>query len=319
MSDRVPVLFIGASGRSGSTLVERVLGQIPGFFDVGELRFIWERGLLGNQLCGCGRAFDSCGFWNDVGEEAYGGFHKVDVDEVLALKRSVDRLRYIPRHVLAAEFGFNNTGLAERVERYGAILERLYRAIQNVSGAKVIVESSKPVPYAFLLNTLPFMDLRLIRLQRDSRAVAYSWARRKPRSEIRDRLVLLPQAGPLAVSWKLTQNSALLTLASRMVAHSSLLKYEDFVHDPTVWTAKVLTELDLGTADDLAFVRGRRLTLTASHTVAGNPMRFQVGDVEVRPDEEWKVKMRVVDRAIVTALTLPLLYSYGYLGGEKRQ
>ena len=318
MSDRVSVLFIGASGRSGSTLVGRVLAQMPDFFDVGELRFIWERGLLKNQLCGCGQAFRSCEFWNAVGNEAFGGFDKVNVGEVLALKAAVDRERYIPHHALAAKSRLNNPRMVERLKSYGAILERLYRAVQNVSGAKVIVDSSKAASYAFMLNALPFVDLRLVYLQRDSRAVAYSWSRRKLRPEVWNRREFMSQFGPLTISREWTVHSCLLGCLSRIAALPALLRYEDFVGDPAVWTTKVLTELELGTADGLPFVRGQELTLGANHTVAGNPMRFKVGEIEVRPDEEWKEKMRDVDKTIVTALTWPLLYRYGYLGGEKR-
>ena len=35
---RTKVLFIGGYGRSGSTLLDRLLGQIDGFVSVGEVR-----------------------------------------------------------------------------------------------------------------------------------------------------------------------------------------------------------------------------------------------------------------------------------------
>src|SRR4028119_1802817 len=63
------------------------------------------------------------------------------------------------------------------LEDCNPVLERLYRAIQRVSGAGVIVDSSKRFSYAVLLSLLPFGDLRVVHLVRDSRAVAYSWAR----------------------------------------------------------------------------------------------------------------------------------------------
>ena len=59
----VPVLFIACAGRSGSTLLDRVIGMQDDFFSAGELRFIWERSFGENQLCGCGAPFDECAFW----------------------------------------------------------------------------------------------------------------------------------------------------------------------------------------------------------------------------------------------------------------
>ena len=45
---KVKVLFIAGNGRSGSTILDVILGQLEGFFAVGELRRIWgsERDIL---------------------------------------------------------------------------------------------------------------------------------------------------------------------------------------------------------------------------------------------------------------------------------
>jgi hypothetical protein len=70
-------------------------------------------------------------------------------------------------------------------------------------------------------------------------------------------------------------------------------------------------------AGSLPIVRGRELSLSVDHTVSGNPSRFRTGNIELRPDEEWKVKMRRADKNVVTALTAPLLLKYGYLGTKE--
>ena len=62
-ADPFRVLYIGGWGRSGSTLLDRLLGQAEGSFSVGEMRDLWLRGVLENRRCGCGEPFDSCPFW----------------------------------------------------------------------------------------------------------------------------------------------------------------------------------------------------------------------------------------------------------------
>ena len=47
-SARVRVLYIGGWGRSGSTLLDRVLGQVPGVVSLGEVRELWQRGWAEN-------------------------------------------------------------------------------------------------------------------------------------------------------------------------------------------------------------------------------------------------------------------------------
>ena len=48
------VVYIAGSGRSGSTLLERALGEIPGFVNVGELIDLYRRVADHGELCGCG-------------------------------------------------------------------------------------------------------------------------------------------------------------------------------------------------------------------------------------------------------------------------
>ena len=66
----VQVLYIAGTGRSGSTLLAGILGQVDGIFNAGEVRYIWDRGLLANRLCGCGRQFRDCPVWDEILVEA---------------------------------------------------------------------------------------------------------------------------------------------------------------------------------------------------------------------------------------------------------
>ena len=68
------VLFLSGLGRSGTTILERVLGELPGVCSAGELVHLWQRGVLDDELCGCGEPFSRCGFWTEVGRRAFGGW-----------------------------------------------------------------------------------------------------------------------------------------------------------------------------------------------------------------------------------------------------
>src|SRR4051794_38468775 len=60
------IVYIGGTGRSGSTLLARLLSGVPGVVAVGELRYVLDRGMTQDHLCGCGRPFRACPFWHDV-------------------------------------------------------------------------------------------------------------------------------------------------------------------------------------------------------------------------------------------------------------
>ncbi len=68
------VLFLGGLGRSGTTLLERILGELPGVTPLGEVVHLWQRGIRADEKCGCGVRFAACPFWQRVGEHAFGGY-----------------------------------------------------------------------------------------------------------------------------------------------------------------------------------------------------------------------------------------------------
>jgi hypothetical protein len=94
---------------------------------------------------------------------------------------------------------------------------------------------------------------------------------------------------------------------------SARLRYEDFVADPvrSLVTATAALGVPLAPGDLPAVVDGG-LRLDSSHGLSGNPSRFQVGTVALRRDDRWKSEMDARSRAVVTALTVPLLTAYGY-------
>src|ERR687892_622891 len=80
---RSRVLLVAGWGRCGSTLLDMMLGQVPDMVSAGEVREIWLRGCVENRPCGCGHAFRDCPFWRAVGERAYGGWNRLDLETVL--------------------------------------------------------------------------------------------------------------------------------------------------------------------------------------------------------------------------------------------
>ena len=307
MSDgKVKVLYIAGFGRSGSTILGNLLGGIEGFFHGGELNFIWEHGLIENRLCGCGAPFDECKVWSLVMERAFGGMGGVDAREMARLQASGSRTRHVP--LMLTPWGRRT--LASRLEKYTARLERLYRAIAESTGSRVIVDSSKMPSYGYALGMAPGIDLYVAHLIRDPRAAAYSWLK-EPRSDADERAYMnrvnTVKSSLLWDVWNVSSEA----LWSSAPGRYTRLRYEDFVASPRRAIEEILGVLGED-ADKLPFVGEREVELGAGHTVAGNPNRFQKGPVRLRSDDEWTSRMRPRDRKLVTLLTLPLLVRYGY-------
>jgi hypothetical protein len=313
MSDnRIKVLYIGGSSRTGSTLFDRLLGQIDGFFSVGELRHIWERGFGENQLCGCGAPLKECEFWRAVVSEAFGGFDHVRVKEIWDLQRSLDRWWHIPQLL----FGRKKSGFSERLEAYKKNLSRLYRAIHKVSGCSVIVDSSKYPSHGVILNSMPEIDLYPVHLVRDSRAVAFSWQKKWVKPEITWKREPMPNYNPFLCASEYIIMNMSLRIFKQINDRYFFLYYEDLAKNPQEMVTQTLEKLGLPYPGP-RFIDNRTIFLKPNHTVSGNPMRFKQGVIEVRPDTDWILKMKRSHRSLVTALTFPLLYNYGYVGRKK--
>jgi hypothetical protein len=305
-SGRLKVLFIGGYGRSGSTLLDRVLGTVGGFCSCGELRHIWQEGFVENRLCGCGQPFRECPFWTEVAALAFGGFDQVDIRAILAVKSRVDRWWRSPQLAVGAR----SVGFTRDFQRYAAVLTTLYGGIRQAAGCDLIVDSSKDVSHGYILSAVgPPIDLSVLHLVRDGRATAYSWRHRPKHNPGSGRRVKQYRPSRAALEWGLI-NAA--TSGLRVVApRYERMRYEDLVRDPYRGVARIL---DLVGEPDrrVPVANDGCVDLGIDHTVAGNPIRFQYGPVRICPDEEWRRQMPPLERAVTTALTAPALAAYGY-------
>jgi hypothetical protein len=309
-----PLVYIGGSGRSGSTLLERMLSCVPGFWPVGELVFIWERGLRRNDLCSCGARFTECEFWDRVGQAGFGGWDQVDVDRAVALRRAVDRHRNFGR--LA---GLRPPGqLGATLDAYADLTARLYAAVRTVSGASVIVDSSKHVGYALLLRRLPDFDVRLVHLIRRSHGVVHSWSKRVRKPGVGDGTSYMSVHPPAWAVGIWIADNLMHDAASRRVDLATRVRYEDLIagHGPQL--RRLLAELDLLPGGDQPGTTPFDLDVLAEppgvHALSGNPMRFRQATLTVRADDEWRQAMPRRRRVLISAATWPLLWHYGYAG-----
>jgi hypothetical protein len=304
------VLYILGSSRTGSTIVDNVLNEVDGFFSGGEIRFLWER-LLEGRLCGCRRRFEDCPVWSRSLESGFGfaEHSRIDVKDVAEWQRNNLRLARTFQ-VLRAAHG--QTRRSRALRAFADVNQQLYRALGDVTGARVIVDSSKRASYAAVLGMLEDVSPYYLHLIRDPRAVAHSRRRRKLNPD---------RVTPGYMDTSSVFNSGALWLASNLTSEAFVrrqdpsrvmrLRYEDFVADPLGGTERILRFVD-EVGRDLPFVDETTVRLTGNHTVSGNPVRYVDGVVRIREDDEWRKRMSMSQRITVTLMTLPVLARYGY-------
>jgi glycosyltransferase involved in cell wall biosynthesis len=301
-------VYLGGFGRSGSTLVERMLGAAEGWVNVGELVDLARSVAPADELCGCGVPFSRCPVWTQVGELAFQGWTTDVLDRLTMLHRAAARQRHLPG-MLSSRHDPSDALVDLR-----AAYARVYAAVAEVTGSRVVVDASKGPALGQALVGAPGIDLRMLNVVRDPRAVAWSWSRHVERPHAtsgKAEMWRIP-AHRSAAQWSALQLE--MTMIQRVAGtRSARLLYEDFLVDPVGSLVEATAELGVPLrAADLPAVEAGRVELGPSHGLSGNPGRFSSGPIALRSDDHWTRDMPTTDRALVTALTLPLLRAYGY-------
>lgn len=299
------ILYIAGNGRSGSTIIDQILGQIPGWFTVGELADFWQRGPL--QLCGCGRVLKDCDFWRQVFMDA---FHdtpdRFDFAAVWALRNRCAR----SRHLFLLTNSLMRRFVKPSLDTYIDLTTRLYQAVIAITGATVVVDSSKLASHAYVLEQTGAADLFVIHLVRDPRGVAYSW--------LKNRRHRNPAIGEFdnwhpartSLNWVYT-NGAIKRLWGSTKGRYLALRYEDFIARPEESVRRIVQFVGQP-ATPLPFLSHHTVSLAPTHGVSGNVVRFDTGPVQLTLDDKWRTGMKPLHKLLVTTLTAGILPRFGY-------
>jgi hypothetical protein len=295
------VMAIGAWDRSGSTILAQLLGSVPGVVSVGELNNLWQRGVVEDRLCSCGRHFSACPFWSAVMETAFPG------DE---------GRRILQRVVGAADHMSNQRMLARRLmpgrvdqfsDTYGDGLSRLYDAISLVSGAEVIVDSAK-IPWHIDVGRHLLKPRQVVvHLIRDPRGVVFSHRKvvAYDTSEASPQLMSRHGVAFTTAGW--CYRNLLLSWLWRNEGSYVPVLYEEFAHEPVLVVDRVLDMVGLRAGVSRY---GDAVTLDVQHNISGNPVRFASGPISIRVDEGWRTGLHPVVARLVGATTWPLRVMY---------
>ena len=300
------VLFVAGSGRSGSTLLERTLGAVPGWVATGELLDLPRRVAPADERCGCGEPFSACPFWSAVAHPAGAALplapHTWDpawLAETRRLQAGVARQRHLPTLLLP----ILPARVARELASYTGRVAALYAAAASVAGADVVVDASKWPSLAWALHR-GGLDVRVVHLVRDVRGVTHSLAKdvERPHDDGTPMYRNAPAEG--ALRWLATQSE--LDLLARRGLPVARLRYDDFVRDPAGAITDVVGRLGIVLpVGGLAHIHGTEIELGPSHGLSGNPSRFRHGTVRLRADDAWREHMPRRTQLMTTALALP--------------
>lgn len=310
----IKVLSVVGAGRSGTTVLASILGEIEGFATAGELRWLWARGIIEGRPCGCGESPARCELWAPVIERTLSAIRPRTVEDIVASQRELAHRHNLPR-LLRTVDGSDDGWQALRLVR--EVNLSACTALADVTGARVVIDTSKRPLDAAVFAGLWDLDHYVLHLVRDPHAVVHSWRRTKTFTTAGRTRTMGTRRLPSTVRrWTANCRSA-EALRRRIPGPRWLhLRYEDFAAEPRSAVERIMELLE--ESNRAPFENDHTVLLQPNHIVAGNPSRFTTGSVTIKIDDDWRRQMPRQDRLLVDLATMPFLVRYGYAGGSAR-
>lgn len=280
------IAHIIGSGRSGSTILDMMLGAHPRAFSTGSVDVI-DQFVETENFCTCRRSLADCVVWGPVlGDDVHGG---------PAVPRSLNvhgQLRKALAILPVILTGRPRTMPEREIEKTWRLMDE----VERVTGAEVLIDSSKTLMrFARMAAAKPERDMRMIHLVRDPRGfvLSRSKSRAVPTSRGEPGRTRQQNAALAFVDW-VAQNIFVAAYGRlRRRGRYMVVTYEHMVADPTATLERICAFLGL------EFDPDRQLPPLEGefHLIGGNPSRLMF--TELRPDVRWRTELPRAKRWLV--------------------
>ncbi len=284
--EKIPFVFLTSHAFSGSTLTSFLMGMHPEIATVGELTGPARRLDLRAYPCSCGKLFQQDPFWQEVATAVnhYGLSYSLTnyldtrfelspnpvVQRVLAGSMRNSFLEAARDRFLFTLWPSQLTRLKDQARRN----ELFARAILDVTGKSIFLDTSKDPMRIRYLPLAPHLDLYVIHLVRDVRGVVASIRSRHPETHVETAVR----------SWIAREKNINRLLKTVPANRQIKVNYEDMVTDTLPTLNRLLVFVGAQPLKTLGDYRE-----TENH-ILGNKMRKRESS-EIKLDEKWRTAL----------------------------
>jgi hypothetical protein len=309
MDSKINLIYLASIGRSGSTLLESMLGAHSRIATCGEIH-IWPHEIAqgGVRPCSCGQSVLTCPFWVEM-QKRSNPLHQPHPR--IHFFREQHNAGKTIRWERLQEFGRNQVPhqTARQIEQFGQNNEAVFRSFLDLMQSQLgrdiqwIVDSSKD-PYRLLwLIRSNLFNIKVLHVVKNPRAFIYSVTKNIQESSLRQLQVTAKQS----LKWSI-ENYLISQIARHHLAASDyyLVNYEKLAAEPAQ-TFQAICQM-IGCEFEAQAVSNFRQG--SIHTIAGNPMRYETRGIVL--DERWKTLLPAPNRKMTELLTQFNRSDYGY-------
>lgn len=319
--------YILAASHSGSTLLSMLLGSHPQIATIGEMNLSPRAmGDLDRYRCSCGQFIRQCAFWQSVSEGmarrgvefdlacAGTDYRGVESRYARCLLRPMHRGRTLEciRDAGLSVSPAWRSQLAEAQRRNAALAS----TVAELSQAQVVIDSSKVGLRLKYLLLNPNVDVKVVRLIRDGRAVALTYVDPARFADARDPSRRAGGTGgdrkgerlsmhQAAYQWRRCMEEAEHVLRRLDRSRWIEVRYEDYCRGPNATLERLhrFLGVELG--------RQPKEFRSVEQHVVGNGMRLDTTS-EIRLDERWREALTKQDLQVFDNVAGHMNRKYGY-------
>lgn len=301
-SDKINLIYILSSGRSGSTILDMLLGSCTDLWTTGELMML-DYELKNEHLpCGCGIIIPDCDFWGSI-------VTRIQLEDNTLLEKSAvfrneygggklirwNYIREIFSKKTSETFKSNARSYGEKNKQLIRMINEKANSIKNV---KYIVDSSKDLYRLFSLHSSGLFNIKVIHLLKSPHAFAYSMT--KPELKI-------SKTVRTSMRWTVENYLVQKMVKNHIPANNyCIIKYEELAKQPEETLLYLQKKLDL----DTELKPNSDLGTTQSHGIAGNIARFNTQQIKV--DTAYLTGLKWSQKKLVNLISSPIRKKYGF-------
>ena len=286
------IIYIGGYGRSGSTVLDLLLGQHKEIVSGGELVHVLKQ-LKQDKICTCGEKASHCNVWRRCSQYLESQLKtSIGLEELSTSKQTLESVKTLVSHLLAVKF-FNPS--KKDIERFALVEKSIDYAFREVGGFRYRVDSSKSARLAtaraLSLKRFASRDVFFIHLIRDPLRVANSLKKGSNRKiEVR-----LPSGGTFfmvrgLIGWGGANIVAFLTRMKLGEKKCICIDFDEFLASPEETIQQIFKLLELKDNGVIQYLE-RKKNQAPLHILSGNRMRNQKLVVAKRYKSENNLSM----------------------------
>ena len=240
------IIYILSSGHSGSTVLGALLGNIKKSLHLGE--FINFYKVYSGQLetCSCGELPSECPFWSEI-IKRFSKFLKSNNKTI----EDYETIRKIVENTI-----LKNETEIYALDLYEEYTKKLFSIIEEVSGKKILIDSSKSPGRAYALSKIFNDHITIILLKRKYSGVIESYQRKREKLSMIKLLISLVK-----------EHCKFVFVINKCNCKTKRINYEDIFSqektDEFARKTKIQKSIEL------------RHKIFNKHVIAGNRLRYQ--------------------------------------------